>query len=81
MITTPTCYMPCRWFYFRVTGAKDQELVINLVNAGQASYPDGWVGYQVCACAPSNAPCEVQTTVTFQARAAGKPSLLSGAWL
>jgi hypothetical protein len=38
----------CRWFYFRVTGVKEQFLSLNIVNAGDASYPEGWVGYDAC---------------------------------
>ncbi len=38
-----------QWFYFRVTGARDQALTLHLDNAGQASYPPGWAGYQAVA--------------------------------
>jgi murein tripeptide amidase MpaA len=34
-----------QWFYFRIIGAKDQKLKINIMNAGEASYPDGWENY------------------------------------
>lgn len=38
-----------QWFYFRVTGAKNIPLVLTITNAGQASYPDGWVDYRAVA--------------------------------
>lgn len=38
-----------RWFYFRVTGAKGEELHINITNAGEGSFPVAWPGYQACA--------------------------------
>ncbi|CAL8472033.1 g11575 [Coccomyxa elongata] len=37
------------WFYFRVTGAKGEELHINITNAGEGSFPVAWPGYQTCA--------------------------------
>lgn len=37
-----------QWFYFRVTGAKGQNLNLRIENAGEASFPKGWDGYQVC---------------------------------
>ena len=39
----------CRWFHFRLTGVQDQALVVNLVNAGQSSFPEAWPGYKACA--------------------------------
>lgn len=38
-----------QWFHFRVVGARDQALNMAIENAGQASYPKGWEGYQACA--------------------------------
>ncbi|GAB4814125.1 hypothetical protein N2152v2_001171 [Parachlorella kessleri] len=38
-----------QWFYFRVSNCKDEELQVNITNAGKASYTDGWKGYNVCA--------------------------------
>jgi len=38
---------PRRWFFFRVSGAKDKDLVMHLVNAGNSSFPEAWEGYQV----------------------------------
>ena len=40
---------PCRWFHFRLTGVQNQALVVNLVNAGQSSFPEAWPGYRACA--------------------------------
>lgn len=33
-----------QWFHFRLVGAKDQPVVLRLLNAGQASYPKAWAG-------------------------------------
>lgn len=38
-----------QWFYFRMQGAKDQSCKLNIVNAGEAAYPEGWDNYQVRA--------------------------------
>jgi murein tripeptide amidase MpaA len=38
-----------QWFYFRLQGARGADCTMRIVNAGQASYPDGWVGYQAVA--------------------------------
>lgn len=38
-----------QWFFFRVTGARDEDLVLRITNAGEASYPKGWEDYQACA--------------------------------
>lgn len=38
-----------QWFYFRLTGAKDQACRIQITNAGKASYLDGWENYQALA--------------------------------
>jgi murein tripeptide amidase MpaA len=35
-----------QWFHFRLTGALNQECKISIDNAGDSSYPDGWVDYQ-----------------------------------
>ncbi|KAK9802712.1 hypothetical protein WJX73_010124 [Symbiochloris irregularis] len=37
------------WFYFRVSGVQGQQLRMRIVNAGEASYPRAWNGYQACA--------------------------------
>ena len=38
-----------QWFYFRATGAAGQDRVLRIVNAGGASYKDGWDGYRAVA--------------------------------
>ncbi|MCK9269844.1 MAG: M14-type cytosolic carboxypeptidase [Bacteroidales bacterium] len=38
-----------QWFYFRVTGGHGQALRMKILNAGQASYPEGWKDYMVRA--------------------------------
>lgn len=38
-----------QWFYFRVSGVRDQKLHLRILNAGQSTYPRGWVGYRACA--------------------------------
>lgn len=35
-----------QWFYFRVSNAKGQPLVMHLTNAGDCTYHYGWPGYQ-----------------------------------
>lgn len=36
-----------QWFYFRLQGAKGEFCKLNLMNAGEAAYPEGWENYQV----------------------------------
>ncbi len=38
-----------QWFYFRLSGARGRALTIRLINAGEASYVDGWDGYRACS--------------------------------
>lgn len=38
-----------QWFYFRMQGAKDQACKLNIVNAAEAAYPEGWDNYQARA--------------------------------
>jgi murein tripeptide amidase MpaA len=38
-----------QWFYFRLQGARNLACRMRILNAGEASYPDGWVGYQAVA--------------------------------
>ena len=38
-----------QWFFFRVTGAGDLDCRLNIVNAGKASYAEGWRDYQAVA--------------------------------
>lgn len=37
-----------QWFYFRVDGAGGQSCTLQILNAGDASYPKAWGGYRVC---------------------------------
>ncbi|HEX8886028.1 MAG TPA: M14-type cytosolic carboxypeptidase, partial [Noviherbaspirillum sp.] len=36
-----------QWFHFRLQGARGQACTIRFLNAGQATYPKGFEGYQV----------------------------------
>ena len=38
-----------QWFNFRLTGEVGEQYVLNIVNAGQASYLEGWKNYQAVA--------------------------------
>ncbi len=38
-----------RWFYFRVSNCRNEELAVNIVNAGKASFPFAFSGYNVTA--------------------------------
>lgn len=38
-----------QWFHFRVTGARGLDCRFRIMNAGEASYPRGWEGYQAVA--------------------------------
>ena len=38
-----------QWFNFRLTGQVGEQYVFNIVNAGQASYLEGWENYQAVA--------------------------------
>jgi murein tripeptide amidase MpaA len=38
-----------QWFYFRLQGARGQACVMRILNAGEATYPDGWPGYAAVA--------------------------------
>jgi murein tripeptide amidase MpaA len=38
-----------QWFYFRLQGARDQETIIRIMNAGEATYAAGWENYQAVA--------------------------------
>jgi len=35
-----------QWFYFRLTGVRDRELSIRIVDCDKAAYPEGWTDYQ-----------------------------------
>jgi murein tripeptide amidase MpaA len=38
-----------QWFHFRVQGVRDQACTLRFLNAGQATYPDGFKGYRAAA--------------------------------
>jgi murein tripeptide amidase MpaA len=38
-----------QWFYFRLQGARDQPCMMRFMNAGQATYQQGWENYQAVA--------------------------------
>src|SRR5258708_12214523 len=38
-----------QWFHYRLTGARGQDCVMRLTNAGGAAYADGWHGYRAVA--------------------------------
>ena len=38
-----------QWFYFRLQGARGQACTVRFLNAGKATYPKGFEGYQVRA--------------------------------
>ncbi len=35
-----------QWFYFRLQGAEGQECKLEILNAGESAYPEGWENYQ-----------------------------------
>ncbi len=37
-----------QWFYFRLSGAKNQNCTLKILNARHAAYPDGFKNYRVC---------------------------------
>ncbi len=38
-----------QWFYFRLQGARGERCKMQFLNAGEATYPDGWKDYQAVA--------------------------------
>ncbi|SAK88228.1 peptidase [Caballeronia glebae] len=38
-----------QWFYFRVTGARGERLVMTFENAAQCAFPEGWRDYEAVA--------------------------------
>lgn len=38
-----------QWFYFRLQGAAGQACTLRILNAADATYPQGWEGYQAVA--------------------------------
>ena len=37
-----------QWFYFRLSGAKDQAVELRITNCGDSAYPQGWEKYRAC---------------------------------
>jgi hypothetical protein len=38
-----------QWFHFRLQGARHQETVMRILNAGEATYAKGWENYRAVA--------------------------------
>src|SRR4051812_47419687 len=38
-----------QWFHFRLQGARGQRVRLHVLNAGQATFAEGWRGYRACA--------------------------------
>lgn len=38
-----------QWFYYRVTGARDERCVMTFENAAECAYPSGWRDYSAVA--------------------------------
>lgn len=38
-----------QWFYFRLQGARDQDVTMRILNAGKSTYPKGWENYAAVA--------------------------------
>ena len=38
-----------QWFHFKLANARPTEHVLNIVNAGNSAYADGWPGYRAVA--------------------------------
>lgn len=38
-----------QWFYFRLQGARGERCSMRILNASEATYPDGWQNYQAVA--------------------------------
>jgi len=51
-----------QWFYFRMQGAKNQACKLNIVNAGDAAYPEGWENYQARASYDRKSWFQIPTT-------------------
>ncbi|MEB0165418.1 M14-type cytosolic carboxypeptidase, partial [Glaciimonas sp. CA11.2] len=56
----------CQWFYFRLQGARGEACDISLMNAGQATYTNGWKDYQAVASYDREAWFRVPTTFDGQ---------------
>lgn len=50
-----------QWFYFRMQGAKDLACKLNILNAGDAAYPEGWENYQARASYDRNTWFQIPT--------------------
>ena len=35
-----------QWFHFKIAGARDQDLVLRILNCGGSAYPHGWPDYK-----------------------------------
>lgn len=55
-----------QWFHFRVQGARGEELTMRFLNAGQATYPKGFEGYQAMASYDTETWFRVPTTFDGQ---------------
>jgi murein tripeptide amidase MpaA len=51
-----------QWFHFRLDGALGKECTLRILNAGEASYPEAWDGYSVCASVDRQTWTRAQTT-------------------
>jgi murein tripeptide amidase MpaA len=51
-----------QWFHFRVAGARGRDCVLNIENAGQAAYIEGWKGYSAVASSDRETWSRVPTT-------------------
>ena len=51
-----------QWFYFRMQGAKNLACKLNILNAGQAAYTEGWDNYQARASYDRKTWFQVPTT-------------------
>lgn len=51
-----------QWFDFRILEAGGRDLTLRIVNAGDASYVDGWVGYRACVDEDGQAWIRTETT-------------------
>ena len=51
-----------QWFYFRMQGVKSQECKMNIINAGDAAYPEGWDNYQARASYDGEEWFQISTT-------------------
>lgn len=53
-----------QWFYFRLTGARDQVVKMTIENAAGSAYPQGWEHYQAVASSDREVWERVPTTYT-----------------